>query len=154
MFLFTDLAFDIEELITQELDVLLKFRKTTKQFKDLVEQNKNNLKRMKRLDSEQNQGYWRTTSNHYLKLATCGTHKKMHLPRNPMPTIYGFTYQSCIYMRNQVLTHHGLLEVTIAQLNDKLTELGATRFKSKNKKEKINLLMSDGKYHRRYALTN
>ena len=45
-------------------------------------------------------------------------------------------------MRNQVPTHHGLLEVTIAQLNDKLTELGAKRFKSKNKKEKIKLLMS------------
>ena len=142
MFLFTDLAFDIEELITQELDVLLKFRKTTKQFKDLVEQNKNNLKRMKRLESE-SPGYWRNDSNHYLKLATCGTHKRMHLPRNPMPSIYGFTFMSEVgRWFNQAPTHRGNLEVTIAQLNDKLTELGATRFKSKNKKEKIKLLMS------------
>ena len=140
MFLFTDLAFDIEELITQELDVLLKFRKTTKQFKDLVEQNKNNLKRMKRLDSEEYRAWlMRNNSNHYLRIATCGTHKKMHLPRNPYPSIYGFIYESEVGRDHN---HRGNLQVTNAQLNDKLTELGAKRFKSKKKLEKIKLLMS------------
>ena len=45
-------------------------------------------------------------------------------------------------MYNQNIRHRSELQVTVAQLNDKLTELGAKKFKSKGKKEKINLLMS------------
>ena len=148
MFLFTDLPFDIEEIITTELDVLLSFRKSTKHFKDLIKFNKRALKKM-------NGSYlWNRSNNPYLKMVMCGEQNYVR-PPSTHGSIYGFNFISYVgRMYNQDIAHRCELEVTVAQLNDKLTELGAKRFKSKSKKEKINLLMSDGKYHRRYELTN
>ena len=153
MFLFTELAFDIEEIITKELDVLLTFRKSTKQFKDLLEQNKNNFKRM---ENRHSRGFEWSQSNKYLRMVTSGTQRRISMKDSQLnPSIYGFNFISQITrLWDNRPTHHGELQVTAAQLNDKLTELGAKKFKSKSKTEKINLLMSDGKYHRRYALTN
>ena len=141
MFLFTDLPFDIEEIITKELDVLLAFRKSTKQFKDLIEQNKNNFKRM---ENRHSRGFEWCQSNKYLRMVTSGTQRRIRMKDSQLnPSIYGFNFISHIgRMYNQNIPHRSELLVTVAQLNDKLTELGAKRFKSKNKLEKIKLLMS------------
>ena len=155
MFLFTDLPFDIEEIITKELDVLLAFRKSTKHFKDLIKFNKRPLKKM--IKSNQNESSFIHT-NPYLKMVMCGEHKRVNSPQL-LPMIHGFTYISVMERNNyynfnhNARTHRGGLNnfnATVAQLNDKLTELGAKKFKSKNRQEKINLLMSDGKFHRNY----
>jgi hypothetical protein len=144
-----DLAPDIEELITQELDVLLGFRKATKHFKDLIKYNKNNLKRM---DTILQKLMGRQHQNKYLAMVTSGTQTRIHTPNIQLnPSIYGFIYSSSMHQswHNWVgvgyrihYSHHGELEATVAQLNDKLTELGATKFKSKDKSAKIKLLMS------------
>lgn len=140
-----DLCPDIEGLIQDELDVLLKFREATKEFKLRLKLNEKSIK-----------GYVKEQGGFYRR------HKPVNISKMIMECILPYVgrrgVDSVGHTRNKYANIHGFRwtnkkfydgsnnpkwwsEPTHEELNDKLTELGYTRFKSKKKPHKIKLLL-------------
>ncbi len=144
-----DLCLDIEELIQQELNVLLKFRDAAKELKLRM---KLNVKSMKACDKSSNK-YGRKDVGiprillfslfPYIvnKKTWYGEYNKSFESGEKVEcaNIHGFLY-NCNYNRYEP-NSKWVNDCTMTMIDDKLTELGEKRFKSKNKDHKIKLLM-------------
>ena len=154
-----DICPDLEELIVDELKVLTKYRDAVKEFKTRMELGKKALN-LNYKDHNNVGSLWRAT-----------TYKiRYGIPRNIIHTLFpkygkqnnhhGSYYQSLPMKYVEMANIHGFLysfggqeydkwwsrrdsgrTMTVENLNKVLTELGATKFKSKKKPDKIKLLM-------------
>jgi len=141
-----DLCPDIEELIQQELDVLLKFREATKELKLRI---KLNEKSMKACDKSSNKygspvvGMPRillySLFPYIVKKTTWYCEYNKSFKNVEYANIHGFLY-NCNYERYSPNSKwYG--DCTMTMIDDKLTDLVEKRFKSKKKEHKIKLLM-------------
>jgi hypothetical protein len=144
-----DLCPDIEELITNELAVLLKFREATAEFKLRMNLNSKSLKkRIRPPERLYSKIRYSPVGPNILKCCFpfSGDHydyqwgvRNEEKIRNP--NIHGF-----IWAKNgkDNWLHHDWWgnEVSVVNLNKTLTELGAKKFKSKKKSDKIKMLMN------------
>jgi len=141
-----DLCPDIEGLIQDELDVLLKFREATKEFKLRLKLNERSMKKFKQRYSVITPGHgWRFRKpvNIGEMIMDClypciSKHPICREKRGA--NIHGF-YWTSNYRLGVSLGDWTCQNLTHQDLNDKLTELGYTRFKSKKKPDKIKLLL-------------
>lgn len=151
-----DLCPDIEELITNELAVLLKFREATAEFKLRMLLNSKSLKKKIRPPER---CHW-TRKMKYSpvgpNILKClfpfvGEHQDYSWDVRDdkyvsNPNIHGYIYRSNtreMYGSKWIVDHkRGGVEMTVENINKTLTELGAKKFKSKKKDDKIKLLMN------------
>jgi len=141
-----DLCPDIEEMIQQELNVLLKFREAAKELKLRI---KLNEKSIKSCDKHYNRyGSHDVGMPRILKYSLfpyIGKNLMYHNDYNEAfkkvecANIHGFLYNSK-YNRYSPMSKW-VDGATMDEMDDKLTELGEKRFKSKKKEHKIKLLM-------------
>lgn len=140
-----DLCPDIEELIQQELDVLLKFREATKELKLRIKLNEKSMKACDKSIKKYSSyvGIPRILlfslfpyigQKTYSYNAYNDSFKKVECAN-----IHGFMY-NCNYNRYEPNSKWEN-DCTMTLIDDKLTELGEKRFKSKKKEHKIKLLM-------------
>tara|TARA_R100000935_G_C2747752_1_gene128501 strand:- start:53 stop:502 length:450 start_codon:yes stop_codon:yes gene_type:complete len=143
-----DICPDIEELIVDELNVLLKFREAAQELKLRIKLNERSIKAAhkehNRYYGGQNTGMPRIilyslfpymgkkTSHHY-------SHYNQSFKKVECANIHGFLYDAKYnrYSPNEKWKNN----CTIDLIDAKLTEIGATKFKSKKKADKIKLLM-------------
>lgn len=157
-----DLCPDIEELIVDELKVLTKYRKAVKEFKLRIKLGHKSLTRNYKKSNTRT--YFGSTGKpvygtprnliHTL-FPDYGKHDnkygKYHEDRGAMQLceyadIHGYKYDA---FANRLYESHWTVycatkpvkEMNVQTLNETLTELGAKRFKSKKKYDKIKLLM-------------
>ena len=154
-----DICPDLEELIVDELKVLTKYRDAVKEFKTRMELGKKALN-LNYKDHNNVGSLWRAT-----------TYKiRYGMPRNIIHTLFpkygkqdntfGSYYKRSPMRISELVNIHGFLfngrndayekwsyeranhyDMNVENLNKVLTELGAKRFKSKKKPDKIKLLM-------------
>jgi len=141
-----DLCPDIEGLIQDELNILLKFREATKEFKLRLKLNNKSIKKYKEKGSCLN-----CTSRiiiHTLfpycgdKLTSFDERKIKY--KTETADIYGFKWSGIFtfnWGEDRDRWGYGETAPTHDDLNDKLEELGYKKFKSKKKQQKINLLL-------------
>jgi len=141
-----DLCPDIEGLIQDELDVLLKFREAIKEFKLRIKLNEKCMK-----GYVKNKHSCLVRRNKQLNISKMimecilpyvgarGVRNKGHT-FNKYANIHGFRWTNKKFWDGGYRPSW-LIEPTHEELNDKLTELGYTRFKSKKKPDKLKLLL-------------
>jgi len=150
-----DLCPDIEELITNELAVLLKFREATAEFKLRMLLNSKPLK--KKIRPPERLRDWRGREQvryspvgpsilkclfpfmgkHTFEYGGVGCEHKV---RNP--NIHGFIWAKNSIDREYHTNWIGMKDMNVKNLDETLTELGAKKFKSKKKDDKIKMLMN------------
>jgi hypothetical protein len=153
-----DICPDIEGLIEDELNVLLKFREATREFKLRIGLNKRIFDRIDR--EEQRDKYDNELNPHncvirvlfpYIRKTNWfnnGYSMPKELRKAESLNIHGFVFESRERYRMNVddpdIKTKDAIEDTSdnANLNTTLTMLGAKRFKSKKKAEKIKLLLT------------
>ena len=141
-----DLCPDIEEMIQQELNVLLKFREAAKELKLRIKLNDKSIKACDK--------HYKRYGSHDVGMPRILLHSLFpHIGKNIMyhndysesfkkvecANIHGFMYNSN-YSRDSPISKW-VYGATMDEIDDKLTELGEKRFKSKKKDHKIKLLM-------------
>ena len=150
-----DLCPDIEEIIQRELDVLLKFREATKELKLRIKLNEKSIKACDEANNGPVQRLYGVpvvgmprillySLFPYIckKKTFYGEYNKIlaHSLKNvEYANIHGFMY-NCNYNRYEPNSKWEN-DCTMTLIDDKLTELGEKRFKSKKKEHKIKLLM-------------
>ena len=142
-----DICPDIEGLIQDELNILLKFREATKEFKLRLKLNNKSMKKYK-----EKHGSCNNVSRmiiHTLfpycgdKLSSSAEERRIkHKTENA--DIHGFKWSGILIITwGDHFKRWGNYESspTHDDLNHKLEELGYKKFKSKKKQQKINLLL-------------
>lgn len=153
-----DICPDIEELIVDELKVLTKYRDAVKEFKTRMELGRKALN-INFKDHRSDNRMYRSPKLYYgigrniihtlfpkygKQYNSYGSYyKSSPMKYKELVNIHGFLYDSRPERYQKFLTGEGAssLEVNVENLNKVLTELGAKRFKSKKKDDKIKLLM-------------
>ncbi len=152
-----DICPDLEELIVDELKVLTKYRDAVKEFKTRMELGRKALNL--NFKDKDTSFFYRQTKLYYgmprniihtlfPKYGKQNNSYGSYYKSSPMrykefANIHGFLYNADPERYQKFLTGEGAssLEVNVENLNKVLTELGAKRFKSKKKDDKVKLLM-------------
>ena len=145
-----DLCPDIEELITNELAVLLKFREATAEFKLRMLLNSKPLKKqIKPPERFYDQVRYSPVGPNILKCCFpfMGRHfqyqwKYSNEEKVRNPNIHGFIWAKNGGDRDYYTPWIGMKDMNVKNLDETLTELGAKKFKSKKKDDKIKMLMN------------
>jgi len=154
-----DICPDLEELIVDELKVLTKYRDAVKEFKTRMVLGRKALN-INIKDHNSNTAFYRRPKLYYgMPRNIIHTLFPKYGKQN---NTYGSYYKSSPMRISEIVNIHGFLfngrydayekwessysrpnhyEMTVENLNKVLTELGAKRFKSKKKADKIKLLM-------------
>ncbi len=141
-----DICPDIEGLIQDELNILLKFREATKEFKLRLKLNNKSMKKYKDVHRSCN-SVSRIIIHSLFPYygARCGPFREMSelKYKTENADIHGFKWSGIIIYSGwpEPAEQWGYNSPTHDDLNDKLQELGYKKFKSKKKQHKINLLL-------------